>query len=241
MIDKLHNTLVPGAGMLAARMIERSGAELRLSSPVTAVLSRRMELSSPAPSAEKLRRAPPSSALPINALNAIQFDASTSCGTNAGDPSAVMAAGRSRCGSRRVAWRSGELATGGDRRLVLDVRRAPGGRPHDAHRLLRPCQSEFRSRRPAHHRRRAPRNFSLTPTSSPGTGMTGSPTSIRAEPGSRSLPTCSKMADPANWQAEGRMAFATSDIAPGHAGWFEGAIIAGEAAAKALLRQSNAL
>jgi monoamine oxidase len=50
-----------------------------------------------------------------------------------------------------------------------------------------------------------------------------------------------EMADPENWQPEGRLAFATSDIAPDQAGWFEGAIIAGEAAATALLRQSNAL
>jgi monoamine oxidase len=50
-----------------------------------------------------------------------------------------------------------------------------------------------------------------------------------------------EIADPENWQPEGRLAFATSDISPDQAGWFEGAIIAGEATAKALLRQSNAL
>ena len=50
-----------------------------------------------------------------------------------------------------------------------------------------------------------------------------------------------EMADPGNWQPEGRLAFATSDIAADQAGWFEGAVIAGETAAKALLRRSNAL
>ena len=39
----------------------------------------------------------------------------------------------------------------------------------------------------------------------------------------------------ANWQPEGRIAFASSDYAPEQAGWFEGAVIAGEKAADAVL------
>ena len=41
--------------------------------------------------------------------------------------------------------------------------------------------------------------------------------------------------DAANWQPEGRIAFASSDHAREQAGWFEGAVIAGEDAAGALL------
>lgn len=37
------------------------------------------------------------------------------------------------------------------------------------------------------------------------------------------------------WHPEGRLAFASSDIAPGDAGWFEGAVASGELAAGALL------
>lgn len=37
------------------------------------------------------------------------------------------------------------------------------------------------------------------------------------------------------WAAKGRLHFATSDIAPAESGWFEGAVIAGEAAAEAIL------
>jgi monoamine oxidase len=46
--------------------------------------------------------------------------------------------------------------------------------------------------------------------------------------------------DSANWQPEGRIAFASSDYARDQAGWFEGAVIAGEDAADAVLamRQS---
>lgn len=44
--------------------------------------------------------------------------------------------------------------------------------------------------------------------------------------------------DAANWAPEGRIAFASSDYAREQAGWFEGAVIAGEDAAEALLRLS---
>ena len=42
--------------------------------------------------------------------------------------------------------------------------------------------------------------------------------------------------DHANWQPEGTLAFASSDYARDQAGWFEGAVIAGEDAADALLK-----
>ena len=44
--------------------------------------------------------------------------------------------------------------------------------------------------------------------------------------------------DAANWQPEGRIAFASSDYAREQAGWFEGAVIAGEDAADAVLKLS---
>lgn len=42
--------------------------------------------------------------------------------------------------------------------------------------------------------------------------------------------------EPDNWRPEGRLAFASSDYAPDHAGWFEGAVLSGEKAADDLLR-----
>jgi monoamine oxidase len=44
--------------------------------------------------------------------------------------------------------------------------------------------------------------------------------------------------DAENWQPEGRIAFASSDYARQQAGWFEGAVIAGEEAADAVLKLS---
>ncbi|HTN96728.1 MAG TPA: NAD(P)/FAD-dependent oxidoreductase [Nordella sp.] len=41
--------------------------------------------------------------------------------------------------------------------------------------------------------------------------------------------------DSRTWRPEGRIAFATSDFAPTAAGWFEGAILAGEAAAREII------
>lgn len=43
--------------------------------------------------------------------------------------------------------------------------------------------------------------------------------------------------DAANWQPEGRIAFASSDYARDQAGWFEGAVISGEDAADEILRR----
>jgi monoamine oxidase len=45
--------------------------------------------------------------------------------------------------------------------------------------------------------------------------------------------------DFANWQAEERISFASSDIAPDQAGWFEGAVISGEDAAGKVLAVSG--
>jgi monoamine oxidase len=42
--------------------------------------------------------------------------------------------------------------------------------------------------------------------------------------------------DARNWQAEGRLFFASSDFAREQAGWFEAAVISGEDAAEAILR-----
>lgn len=44
--------------------------------------------------------------------------------------------------------------------------------------------------------------------------------------------------DPENWRPEGRIAFASSDYARQQAGWFEGAVIAGEEVAAELLKLS---
>jgi monoamine oxidase len=42
-----------------------------------------------------------------------------------------------------------------------------------------------------------------------------------------------------NWQIESRIAFASSDVAREHAGWFEGAVISGEDAAEQILAFTN--
>lgn len=45
--------------------------------------------------------------------------------------------------------------------------------------------------------------------------------------------------DPKNWGPQGTMTFASSDYAPDQAGWFEGAVVAGEAAADKVLELSK--
>ncbi len=239
MIDKLQNTLVPGAGILAGRMIEKTGAELRLSSPVVAIDQSTDETIVTCASGGKVKARGAIVCLPINALNAISF-------TPALSPEKSAAIARGHGGKAIKVWIKargvavGELATGGIDGLswMFAERTADDGTtlivsfgiadpkfdPDDRHAIAGALQRFF-------------------------------PDAVLvawdwhdwvADPYARgtwvALPAdMVEMADSANWQPEGRLAFATSDIAPDQAGWFEGAIIAGEAAAKALLRQSNAL
>ena len=104
--------MVPGAGILAARMIEKSGAELRLSSPVVAVDQSTDETVVTCADGKKLKARGAIVCLPINALNAISF-------TPALSPVKNAAMARGHGGKAIKVWikargvEVGELATGG--------------------------------------------------------------------------------------------------------------------------------
>lgn len=239
MIDKLQNTIVPGAGILAGRMIEKSGAELRLSSPVTSIDQSTDQIIVTCADGKKIKARGAIVCLPINALNAISF-------TPALSPVKGAAIKRGHGGKAIKVWikargvEVGELATGGIDGLswMFAERKAEDGttlivsfgiadpkfNPDDRHAIAGALQRFF-----------------------PDADLVAWDWhDWVADPYARgtwvALPAdMLEMADHENWQPEGRLAFATSDISLDQAGWFEGAIIAGEAAAKALLRQSNAL
>ena len=239
MIDKLQNTLVPGAGVLAARMIEKSGAELRLSLPVVAIDQSTDETIVTCANGEKVKARGAIVCLPINALNAIAF-------TPALSPVKSAAIARGHGGKAIKVWikargvEVGELAAGGIDGLswMFAERRAEDGTtlivcfgiadpkfdPNDRHAIAGALQRFF----PKADLVAWDWHDWVADPYARGTWV--------------ALPAdMLEMADPQNWQPEGQLAFATSDIAADQAGWFEGAIIAGEAAATALLRQSNAL
>jgi len=239
MIDKLQHTLVPGAAILAERMIEKSGAELRLNSPVAAIRQTMDEAIVTLADGGTLKARAAIVCLPINTLRGIAFDPPLS-------PVKSAAIARGHGGKAIKVWIKargvvvGALVTGGGDGLawMFAEREAedgttlivsfgladPGFDPDDRHTIAGALQRFF-----------------------PDADLVAWDWhDWVADPYARgtwvALPADAlEMADSANWQPEGRLAFATSDISPDQAGWFEGAIIAGEAAAKTLLRQSNAL
>lgn len=239
MIDKLQDTLVPGAGILAARMIEKSGAELRLSSTVVAIDQPTDETIVTCADGKKVKARGVIVCLPINALNAISF-------TPVLSPVKSAAIARGHGGKAIKVWikargvEVGQLVTGGIDGLswMFAERKADDGTtlivsfgiadpkfdPNDRHAIAGALQRFF----PKADLVAWDWHDWVADPYARGTWV--------------ALPAdMVEMADSENWQPEGRLAFATSDISPDQAGWFEGAVFAGEAAAKALLRQSNAL
>ncbi|MBL8905956.1 MAG: FAD-dependent oxidoreductase, partial [Rhizobiales bacterium] len=239
MIDKLQDTLVPGAGILASRIIEKSGAELRLSSPVVSIDQSTDQTIATCANGESVKARGAIVCLPINALNALGF-------TPALSPVKRAAIARGHGGKAIKVWIKargvavGELATGGIDGLswMFAERKAEDGttlivsfgiadpkfNPDDRHAIAGALQRFF----PKADLVAWDWHDWVADSYARGTWV--------------ALPAdMLEMADPGNWQPEGRLAFATSDIASDQAGWFEGAIIAGEEAARALLRQSNAL
>jgi monoamine oxidase len=239
MIDKLQHTIVPGAAVLAERMIANSGAELRLGSPVIAIDQSADETVVTLANGRKVHARAAIVCLPINALKAIAFTPELSKPKSA-------AITRGHGGKAIKVWIKargvpvGRLATGGDdglswmfcertaedgTTLIVSFGLADTGfNPDDRHAVAGALQRFF----PDAELVAWDWHDWVADPYARGTWV--------------ALPADAlEMADPGNWQPEGRLAFATSDIAPDQAGWFEGAIIAGETAAQTLLRQSNAL
>ena len=199
-----------------------------------------MKPSSPVPTAARCKARGAIVCLPINALNAIAF-------TPALSPVKSAAIARGHGGKAIKVWikargvRGRRACDRRHRRAVLDVRRAQ--RRKTARRSSSPSASPRSDFNPDDRHAIAGALQRFFPDADL---VAWDWHDWVADPWSRgtwvALPAdMLEMADPGNWQPEGRLAFATSDIAPDQAGWFEGAIIAGEAAAKTLLRQSNAL
>lgn len=239
MIGALAHTLVPGAGVLAERMITLSGAKLRLSAPVAGVRQDSDGVLLSENSGRQTRARAAVICAPLNALNTIDFDPPLSepkrsairqgHGGRAikvwikarGVAPGVLATG----GNEGLPWMFAErMAADGTTMIVAFGLADPAFNPDDRHAIA----------------------GALTRLYPEADLVAWDWHDWVADPFSRgtwlAIPANSPgIADPARWQAEGRIAFATSDFAPEAAGWFEGAICAGEAAALALLRQSNTL
>lgn len=235
MINFWSDTLVPGVDALAQRMIEASGAELILSEPVLAVTQTgdgvRVSTASHSHAADTAILA-----LGLNQLAAIRFTPGLSPGKRE-----AIALGHGGCSFKL--WieadgvQAGTLVTGdgGGIEFAFAERRGKAdsvfivafGLMQDGTHPADPewVRQQLARLLPGARMRSCDWHDWVNDPHARGTWV--------AAPAGREAGL-----DHANWQAEGRIAFASSDYARAQAGWFEGAIIAGEDAADCILTLS---
>ena len=235
MIDVWSDTVEPGMETLASRMLADSGARVRLSSPVTAITQDNQAVTIAMANGEKMSAAQVILALGINQMSAIRFEPAL-------PPLAAQAVARGHGGRAFKLWIRargipvGTLITGNSEgiELLLAERRAADGTvlligfglqlgnaaPGDATWV----QSEFCKLAPNAEFLGYDWHDWINDPFARGTWV-----SARAD--------CPQAFEAAAWQPQGRLAFASSDYAPEQAGWFEGAVISGEAAAAWLLQR----
>jgi len=234
MIRFWTDTVVPGMGVLAERMIAASGAELVLAEPVTQVLQQSDHVEVLAGGHRHRARACVL-ALGINQLRSIAFTPWLS------DAKAAAIAqghgGRSfKLWIRAEGVPVGTLVTGDGSGLEFAfAERAEGGTTYIVAFGL--MQEGNNPADPAWVKAQAAKLFpNARVLSHDWHDWVDDPfargTWVAALAGHEAG------YDPANWQPEGRIAFASSDYAREQAGWFEGAVIAGEDAADAVLKLS---
>jgi monoamine oxidase len=237
MVNALAHTLIPGAGVLAERMISRSGANCQLNAPVARIedQSRGVVLTGLDGTETQARCA--ALCLPLNTLRSIEF--SPALPRRKADAAAIGHGGRSiKLWIKARGARAGTLATGGLHGLrwmfaerdaldcttlivgfaLADDRFDPGSR-HDVAGGLRRFFPEADLVAWDWHDWVGDPWARGTWVALPADGLW--------------------IADSGLWAPEGRLAFASSDYAAQSPGWFEAAIVAGEAAADALLERNN--
>ncbi|WP_303980306.1 NAD(P)/FAD-dependent oxidoreductase [Dongia mobilis] len=231
MMQALTHTLSPGVSTLVDRMITASGARLQLGFPVAHVRSEADRVTVTTRDGRSLQARAAIVAVPVNVLRDIDF------GDGLTAPQ-QQAADRGHDGRAVKLWlrvkgvRQGTLATGGLSGLQWLF--APYSAQDDAI-LVVGFGLDDGSWNP--HRRQdvAAALAHLLPQAE----LLGWDWhDWCADPFARgtwlSTPATGADLSPENWGVTGRLAFATSDLAPEAAGWFEGAMSSGEPAAAAI-------
>jgi monoamine oxidase len=234
MISALRHTLVPGASILAQRMISSAQARLELDAQVATLDQSGDRVTATTRDGRKIGARAAICALPLNALRAVSFTPPL-----AAKKREAIALGHG--GQSLKLWlkvkgvEPGKLASGG-----------PGG--------LRWLFSE----RASADGDTLIAGFALADGTLDPAARTSIASSLArffpeaeliawdwhdwvSDPFARgtwvALPANAMwIGDPGIWSGEGRLAFATSDFADRAAGWFEGAVRSGEAAAFAILK-----
>lgn len=229
MMTALAHTLVPGAGVLAERMIASSGATLHLDAEVTAVADGTVTCADGRTFAARAVI----SCLPLNALASVSFSPELSAPKR-------RAIELGHGGQSIKLWlkvrgvRPGILASGGPGglRWLFAEREAQDGTMLIVGFALADGTLDPSDR--ASVERSLARFFPEAELVAwDWHDWVGDPFARGtwvALPAKESW-----ICDAEIWRPEGRIAFATSDFAPAAAGWFEGAIIAGEAAAREII------
>jgi monoamine oxidase len=234
MIRFWTDTVVPGMGVLAERMIAASGAELVLGEPVTQVLQETGHVEVVA-GARRHRAKACVLALGINQLPGVRFTPWLSDGKTAalahghggrafklwiraeGVPVGTLVTGD----GSGIEFAFAERAEGGSAYIVAFGLMQEENHPHDPAWVKAQAAKLFPNARVLSH----DWHDWLDDPFARGTwvaALAGHEAGFEA----------------ANWGPEGRIAFASSDYAREQAGWFEGAVIAGEDAADAVLKIS---
>ena len=234
MITFWSDTVVPGMGVLAERMITGSGADLMLGDPVSQVLQETGHVEVVA-GARRHRAKSCIVALGINQIPGIGFtpwlsDAKTKAlAAGHGGRSFKLwiraegvAVGTLVTGDGSgIEFAFAERAEGGTTYIVAFGLMREGNHPADQDWVKREAAKLFPNARVLSH----DWHDWVEDPFARGTwvaALAGHEAGLEA----------------ANWQPDGRIAFASSDYAREQAGWFEGAVISGEDAAEAVLKLS---
>jgi monoamine oxidase len=235
MIGVWTDTVVPGMGVLAERMIAASGARLILAEPVTEI-AQGAEGVTVSAGARRFDGAAGVVALGLNQMGAIRFSPGLSRGKR--EAAARGHGGRSfKLWIRAEGVPVGTLVTGGGSGIEFAFAERMGEDGYTYIVAFGLMREENHPADPSWVRAGAARLFpNARILSHDWHDWVGDPfargTWVAALAGHEAG------FDAANWKPEGRIAFASSDHAREQAGWFEGAVIAGEDAAEAVLALS---
>jgi monoamine oxidase len=234
MMTALRHTLIPGAGMLAERMIASSKARLELNMPVTALSQNGNSVTARCATGKVVTGRAAICAMPLNALSTVNFMPALSAKKR--EAIALGHGGRSYKLWLKVEGVSpGILASGspGGLRWLFAERRAIDGAT-----LVVGFALADGTLDPVDHRSVAESLERFFPEARL---LDWDWHDWGSDPYARgtwvALPAdATWIGDPEIWGKEGCIAFATSDFAANAAGWFEGAVRSGEAAALTLLK-----
>jgi monoamine oxidase len=237
MMHALRHTLVSGAGDLARRMIESCGASLNLGMEVHSIQQFRSEVLASCRNGNSYRAKAALVALPLNVLRTIRF--APSLGLRKSEAIVLGHGGRSfKIWIKAEGLQVGTLATGGLSGLqwAFVEREAADGKALIVGFGL--VDGKFDPTSPTHVENGLKRFFPeaklvafdwhdwVNDPFSRGTWL--------------ALPAASAwIGEHAEWQPEGRIFFASADFAPSTPGWFESAIVSGEAAARQVIAMAG--